>query len=72
VSLLEERTEDITVFPLWPGEGRPARRIIVRARLDSRAPARLLAGLMLHRAGERYTEEAEAILRHGSPLSLDA
>jgi tRNA1(Val) A37 N6-methylase TrmN6 len=72
VSLLEGRTGDITVFPLWPGEGRPARRIIVRARLDSRAPARLLAGLVLHRAGERYTEEAEAILRHGSPLSLDA
>jgi tRNA1(Val) A37 N6-methylase TrmN6 len=72
LSILEERTGDITVFPLWPGGGRPARRVIVRARLDSRAPARLLAGLVLHRAGERYTEEAEAVLRHGSALSLDA
>ena len=71
LSLLEARAGDIAVFPLWPGEGKPARRVLVRARKDSRSPSRLLAGLMLHGVGERYTNEAEAILRHGAAIDLD-
>src|SRR5262249_36882980 len=45
---LAGRAGEIVVFPLWPGQGKPATRILVRARKQSAAPARLAAGLVLH------------------------
>jgi len=65
---LTGRAGEITLFPLWPKEGEPARRILVRARKGSRAPARLLPGLVLHRPDGRFTEAAEAILRGAEPI----
>jgi tRNA1(Val) A37 N6-methylase TrmN6 len=53
----------IVVFPLWPGEGKAAKRVIVAARKGSAAPLEILPGLVLHRPGGGYTPEAEAILR---------
>ena len=58
------------MFPLWPGEGKPAKRILLHARKGSAAPLTLAAGLVLHRADGRNTEAAEAILRDGAKLSL--
>jgi tRNA1(Val) A37 N6-methylase TrmN6 len=60
----------ITVMPLWPASGTPAKRVIVHARKDSASPTRLLPGLVLHGIDGRYTEAAEAILRHGEKLDL--
>ncbi|MCL6607657.1 MAG: methyltransferase [Geminicoccaceae bacterium] len=68
LAALTGRAGEITLFPLWPKEGEPARRILVRARKGSRAPARLLPGLVLHRPDGRYTEAAEAILRGAEPI----
>jgi tRNA1(Val) A37 N6-methylase TrmN6 len=65
---LRGRAGEITIFPLWPKEGEPARRILLRARKGSRAPARLLPGLVLHRPDGRYTEAAEAVLRGAEPI----
>jgi tRNA1(Val) A37 N6-methylase TrmN6 len=67
---LAERAGDIVVFPLWPGEGKLAKRVIVHARKGSGAPLKLMPGLVLHRQDGRYTDEAEAILRYGVPLNL--
>ena len=39
---------EIVVFPLWPGQGKPAKRVIIRARKDIATPTRLAAGLVLH------------------------
>lgn len=58
------------VMPLWPKPGHAAKRIIIQARKDSKAPLRLLPGLALHHA-ERYSPIAERVLRHGQPLSLE-
>ncbi|CAA7627748.1 O-methyltransferase [Candidatus Terasakiella magnetica] len=58
----------ITVVPLWPKPGRPAARVIVTARKGARTPLVLLPGLVLHRADGAYTDEAEAVLRHGAAL----
>jgi tRNA1(Val) A37 N6-methylase TrmN6 len=33
------RAGEVVVFPLWPGQGRPASRILVRARKQVAAPA---------------------------------
>lgn len=72
LALLDARAGGIVVLPLWPGRDgtRPAKRVIVQARKGSSAPLRLLPGLALHEAGGGYTDEAEAVLRHGAALAL--
>jgi tRNA1(Val) A37 N6-methylase TrmN6 len=60
----------IRVFPLWPGSGKPAKRIIVAGRKGSRGPLRLLAGLILHESDGRFTSQANAVLREGRAISL--
>jgi tRNA1(Val) A37 N6-methylase TrmN6 len=64
------RAGEVVVFPLWPGAGRPASRILVRARKQIAAPARLMPGLVLHEPDGRFTAEAEAVLRGGEALTL--
>lgn len=62
---------DAIVLPLLPAaDGRPAKRAIVHARKGAKGPSRRLEGLVLHRAGGRYTDEAEAVLRHARALVL--
>lgn len=61
---------ELTVFPLWPGHGRAARRIIVAGRKGSRGPSRLVAGLVLHEDDGSFTDEAQAVLRHGGGIAL--
>jgi tRNA1(Val) A37 N6-methylase TrmN6 len=67
---LAGRVGGVVVFPLWPRRGRDAGRILVRARKQSAAPARLAAGLVLHEADGRFTAAAEAVLRKGAALPL--
>lgn len=66
------RLGGVVVFPLWPGgEGRKAaKRVLVRAQKGSRAPLRLMPGLVLHAADGRFTAEAEAVLREAGALRL--
>ena len=67
---LAGRAGEITVFPLWAGPDKPAKRIIVRARKAVETPTRLTPGLVLHESDGRYTAAAEAVLRHGAPLTV--
>lgn len=62
----------VTVFPLWPRAEVPAKRVIIHARKDIRAQLVISPGLVLHEAGGRYTEEADAVLRGGASLALDS
>lgn len=64
------RAGEVVVFPLWPGGDRPASRILVRARKQVAAPARLMPGLVLHRPDGRPTDAAEGVLREGRGLDL--
>lgn len=61
---------DIAVFPLWPGVGKPASRVIVRGRKGVESPTRLLPGLVLHEADGRYTTAADTVLREAAGLVL--
>jgi tRNA1(Val) A37 N6-methylase TrmN6 len=70
LALLSGRAGEVVVFPLWPGPGKPANRIIVRARKGSDAPLRIAPGLLLHDGADKYTPQAEAILREAQPLVL--
>ena len=60
----------IEVIPLWPGGGKPAKRMVVRARRGSRSPLALHPGLVLHQPDGRYTAAAEAVLRSAAPLPV--
>lgn len=64
------RAGEVVVFPLWPAERRPASRVLVRARKDIAAPARLAPGLVLHGPDGHFTQAAEAVLREAQPLEL--
>jgi len=64
------RGGEVVVFPLWAGQGRDASRVLVRARKQIAAPARIASGLVLHEADGRFTTAAEAILREGRGLEL--
>jgi tRNA1(Val) A37 N6-methylase TrmN6 len=70
VAAFADRAGEIVLFPLWPEAGRPARRVLLRARKGVSSPARLAAGLALHAPGGGFTEAAEAILRGGAGLIL--
>jgi tRNA1(Val) A37 N6-methylase TrmN6 len=59
------RAGEVVIFPLWPGVGKAASRVLVRARKQIAAPARLAAGLVLHEPDGRFTAAAEAVLRGG-------
>lgn len=59
----------IKVLPVFPRAGEPAIRILVQATKQSRAPLEILPGLVLHGQGNRFTPEADNILRHGAALS---
>ncbi len=65
---LPGRAGGIVVFPLWPGVGKAAKRVIVVARSGSAAPLEIKPGLVLHGPGGAYTPEAEAILRAGRAI----
>jgi tRNA1(Val) A37 N6-methylase TrmN6 len=67
---LAGRAGEIVIFPLWPRAGQPASRVIVKARKQIAAPARLAPGLVLHEADGRFTAAAEAVLRGGEALTL--
>ena len=70
LALLHGRAGEIVVFPLWPGPGvKPAKRVIVRARKETRAALRLAPGLVLHTGDGSFTAQADAVL-HGAALEI--
>ncbi|MFD2264619.1 tRNA1(Val) (adenine(37)-N6)-methyltransferase [Lacibacterium aquatile] len=56
----------LEALPLWPRPGGAAKRVILRGIKGSRAPFTLKAGLVLHRDGQGYTPEVEALLKEAA------
>ncbi len=75
LAAMETKLGSAAVLPLTPREGRPALRIILRARKTGRAAFRLLAPFVIHQGAahdgdrESYTPRANDILRLGGGLS---
>lgn len=70
---LDGRLGGLVVYPLWPSaDGRPAKRVLIHGRKGSKAPLRLLPGLVLHAPDGGFTPVAEAVLRHGRALEIAA
>jgi tRNA1(Val) A37 N6-methylase TrmN6 len=76
LAALEVRAGGVEILPLAARAGRPAGRVLLRARKGSRGSLVLHPPLTLHegkthrRDGESYTAEVQAVLRHGSELSV--
>ncbi len=58
----------LTIVPLWPMAGRPAKRVIVTGRKGVRGPVTLAPGLILHAPDGGPTPAHAAIARHGHGL----
>jgi tRNA1(Val) A37 N6-methylase TrmN6 len=61
---------NIAIFPLWPGNGKAAKRVIISGQKGAAGQVRLLPGLKLHAPPERYSPEAEEVLRHGHGIDM--
>lgn len=61
--------QGVEIVPLWPKDGEPAKRLIIRVRMNANAPLVVRAGLVLHGKDGKPTEAAEAVLRHGAALT---
>lgn len=53
---------NIEIFPLWPKTGQAAKRVLIRAIKDNKAPMILQAGFTLHQENGDYTKEIENIM----------
>ena len=58
------------MLPLWAKPRQPAKLLLLRGIKGSRAPFRVLPGLVLHAPDGAFTAEADAILRGGAALDL--
>jgi tRNA1(Val) A37 N6-methylase TrmN6 len=59
----------VTLLPVAPRAGAPAKRVLLRARRGGRGPARLLPALVLHEKDGAFTAAADAVLRDAAPLA---
>ncbi|MSP43741.1 MAG: methyltransferase [Alphaproteobacteria bacterium] len=70
LAALKGRAGGCELFSLWPGNGKPTKRVIVRAYKGNDGPLVLLPGLVLHESGAKYTQAAEQVLRHAGALDF--
>jgi tRNA1(Val) A37 N6-methylase TrmN6 len=68
IRAMGKRFGGVTIIPLWPRAGVDAKRVIIRAIKDSRAPAKIHAGIVLHEHDGTYTEIADSILRNAAMI----
>lgn len=71
LSGLSDRAGDVVVYPLWPKPGRPAKRVLVQARVGAKGPTAMHPGLCLHHEDGSDTDKARAVLRDGEALDLN-
>lgn len=60
----------VTLLPVWPRAGEPAKRMLLQGVKTARGPDRVLPGLVLHQPDGAYTQAAMAVLRDGAALRL--
>ena len=58
----------VEIIPLYPKQGKPAKRVIIRAYKHKKSKTTLHAGIIMHEDNGDYTKEADHILRDAAPL----
>ena len=64
-SILYGKAGNIQILPVYSKEGQTAKRVLVSAQKDSKAPCRLLPPFITHSESGAYSEAAQKILRSG-------
>ena len=64
-NILQGKAGGLTVLPIYSKTGQEAKRIIIAAQKDSKAPCKILPPFITHDANGKYTPQAEKILRAG-------
>ena len=67
-TFLNGKAGNIRILPVYSKAGQDAKRIIVAAQKDSKAPCKILSPFYVHNADGKYTEQAQKILREGCGL----
>ncbi len=71
LSILHDRgAGDIQICPLWPAVGRPAKRILIRARRGVKTPMTLHPGVVLHHTNGDYSPDIQAVVAGGAALAF--
>lgn len=68
LATIHGRLGEIKIIPLFSKIGQPAKRVLIQGRKDSKAPSKIIAGLIIHDETGNYTSKAEEILRLGKSL----
>ncbi len=71
INALGKKFGAVEIIPLWPKQGRNAKRIIVRAIKNRKSAPVIHHGLILHKEDGDYTNEANAILRDGKSIETN-
>jgi len=69
LAVIHGKLGDIEVIPLYSKPGQNAKRVIIRARKDSKAPLIVHPGVIIHQESGEYGETARKILRDGEILA---
>jgi tRNA1(Val) A37 N6-methylase TrmN6 len=64
-ALTAAKCPELTLLPLWPRQGSPAKLILLRGVRLGRGASVVLPGLVLHEADGAFTADAACILRDG-------
>jgi tRNA1(Val) A37 N6-methylase TrmN6 len=70
-ALAHNQLGSLELFPLWPKQGRPAKRFIMRCRKGGKNASVLHAGLVLHEPSGDYTPAANRILKEAAALIIE-
>ncbi len=58
----------VEIFPLYPKQGSPAKRVIIRAWKHKKSPATIHQGIIMHESNGDYTKQADRILKDAERL----
>lgn len=70
LSLTYGKLGSVSIFPLWAGDGKEAKRYILQGIKGVQGPLKMLPGMILHKSDGRYTDAAEDILRNAKMISF--
>ena len=62
---LHKKSGNIKIIPIYSKQGQEAKRVMIMAQKDSKAPTSILSPFIVHQDDSQYTPEAQKILRKG-------
>ncbi len=64
-SILQNKAGNIKILPIYSKNDQQAKRVLISAQKDSKAPCRIISPFVTHNEDGSYTDNAKEILRQG-------